>query len=172
MDKRREIQRKLYVKHINIYIYINYIYLNIYNYIKQNKLYTWIHRCVHIYTCKLQYQLSKSIKQQGFQKKEQSKLLNYSDFQREKKMSQTTGQKSKWCQLLEQCNNSKFLENHDFQSRILFPPKPSIKCKHRINTLSNMKKSIKKCISLEFFLKKILWKMDEEVCQEKGMVLR
>lgn len=64
------------------------------------------------------------------------------------KMSQTTGQKSKWLQLLEQSNISRFMKNPDFQSRILFPTKPSIKCNHSVKTFSN-KKDLK---NIAFFL--------------------
>lgn len=67
--------------------------------------------------------------------------------ERERKMSQTTDQKSKCFPLSEQSNISKFLKNNDFQSRILFPTKPSIKCKHRIKIFSN-KRDLRKIACL------------------------
>lgn len=53
-------------------------------------------------------------------------------------MLQATGQKSKWFQLLEQSKISKFMKNHDFLSRILFPIEASIKSKLSVKTFSNM----------------------------------
>ena len=90
-------------------------------------------------------------------------------------MSQTTSQKSKWFQLLEQSKITKFMKNHDFQSRILFPMKASVKCQLSVKTFSNMKDLKKKYIFIDFFLKNPVEDAvysNEEVCQEKGMVLR